>query len=476
MGAVLISLGTVTYLLRTLGPEPFGLFAMASGLMALTSLFGDAGIQDSLVAEPNLDASRVGAAFLATAAIASGLVGLSVLALPLVQWFLGSPGVGLPWLAAAVTVALHILTSVPKGLAQRGERFGLLAAIHLGGTALASLGAIGLAQVRQDIWPILVWQVTVPAAGCLVLWLAIRPRLGRPTAEAARDQWRFSTGMMNFQLLNVFHHNADDVLVGKFLGERAAGHYAFCYRVLTLPLGLISDLFGTVSFPRLSRLQPDRGAIARGLGEVMGQVALLTTPLCLALALAAPELIGVVFGPVWAPVLQPFQILALLGVLAGPSRLLILCYTVPRETRAFARWALFATPLIVASFCVGLPWGITGVALAYACITCVLFPLNVLHGARVLGASPAPLLRGALGGIAAGSLATVPLAAACLVARQLELGGPLVLGATIGAGALTELALLWRLRAVRASSSGDDAGAPRGESSPDDQAPASPER
>lgn len=458
LGSVLISLATVTYLLRTLGPEPFGLFAMASGLMALASLLGDAGVQDSLVAEPELDASRVGAAFLASGGIAALLLGLSVLALPLVRWFLGSPDVDLPWLGAAVTVALHLCTSVPKGLAQRAERFGLLSSIHLGGTALASLCAIGLAQVRQDIWPILVWQATVPATACVVLWLAVRPRLGKPTRAAAQDQWRFSTGMINFQLLNVFNRNADDVLVGKFLGERAAGHYAFCYRVLTLPLGLVSDLFGTVSFPRLSRLQADRGAVAEALGAVMTQVALLTTPLCLGLALAAPELIGVVFGPAWEPALEPFRILALLGVLAGPQRLLGLCYTVPRETRAFARWAMFATPLIVGSFCVGLPWGISGVALAYALVSSALFPLNALHGARVLGASPRPLFAGALRGLLGGGLVALPLCGACLGARALELGPGAVLGATIGTGALTEFALLWRIRGGLRVSSADAGG------------------
>tara|TARA_R110002072_G_scaffold11106_1_gene50632 strand:+ start:828 stop:2147 length:1320 start_codon:yes stop_codon:yes gene_type:complete len=423
--------------------------------MALVSLLGDAGVQDSIVAEPELDESRIGAALAASLGMALVLVTVSLLTLPLVAWFLEKPGVELPWIAAAVTVALHLSASVPSGLAKRAERFGLISRVRFGGTALASLGAIGLAQVRVDIWPILIWQVTVPAVACLTLWLAMRPRIGRPTRQAAIDQWRFSKGIINFQLLNVFNRNADDVLVGKFWGERSAGHYAFCYRILTLPLGLISDLFSTVCFPRLSRLQDDREAVAIGLGDTMSQVGLLTTPLCLGLALAAPELIGVVFGPAWEPALAPFRVLALLGVLAGPSRLLGLCFLVPRETQAFARYALFATPVIVGSFCVGLPWGITGVAVAYSAALLILFPINVIYGCKVLRASPRPLFLGVLRGISGGALISLPLLAACSGARAFGLGPKWALGLTIGVGALTEVLLLVRLRRRGLVSSAD---------------------
>ncbi|MGE0706805.1 MAG: oligosaccharide flippase family protein [Planctomycetota bacterium] len=445
VGAAIISLSVTALLMRRLGPAPFGLVAMASGLMTIVSVLGDAGLRDSLVSEQELCERRVGAALLASVALAGAFVLLSLLTAPLVAALYQRPAVGLPWVAAGVTVALHLLAVVPAGLAWRGERFFLISGVSLGAAALAGGAALALALVRDDLWPILVWQGAAPCASLLALWLAVRPRAAWPDRPALRGLWGFSRGVLGFQGLNVLNRNADDVVIGRFLGERALGLYSLCYRVLIIPLGLVSDVFSTLAYPRLARLR-DRAQAAQGMGLQLHAVALVSTPLAICLALAGGELLEVVFGHQWLEALVPFRVLALLSAVGGPARLMGLAYRLARDTDAMARWAVVATPWIVGSFFAGLPWGITGVAVAYALVSLALFPLNCRHAARALQAPAWPLIAGTAKGIGLGALLSGGLVAACLVARALAAPAWAVLVTTLGACALTELLALWIAR------------------------------
>ncbi len=448
VAGLLLSFATMALLLRQLGPEPFGVVAMAAGLMAIVSGMGDAGVGDSLVTDPELDERRLGAALVLTGGIAALLSACALLATPLVVRFYDQPAVAWPWVVSAGSVACHLLAVVPQGLARRQERFSLLAWTRLCSMILAALVAIPLAFSRADVWPILAWQGVSPLCALVVLWLAVRPGLARPTRHSLSELWRFSRGVAGFTALNVLSRNADDVIVGRFLGEKALGYYALCYRILTLPLGLIGDSFATVAQPRLTRLLGDPSALGRALGDLIRAVTLLTTPICLGAALAAPELIEVVFGAAWLPALRPFQLLAICGAISAPGRLLGLCYTVSRNTQALARWALVTTPIILFGFFAGLPWGVTGVAASVTIVFGALAPISAAVGARVLGVEARVLLRSNAAGLGWGALASLPLGGAYLLTRQLGLSAPAVLAATIAVGALCELGLLrhtWRL-------------------------------
>ncbi|MGE0706804.1 MAG: oligosaccharide flippase family protein [Planctomycetota bacterium] len=448
--AVAINFGVSAYLMRRLGPGPFGLVGMANGLMTIVSAVGDAGLRDALVAEREACPRRTGAALVASVALAATLLLLTLASAPLVVAFYQREEVLWPWLAAGLTVTLHLLAVVPVGLAWRAERFRLMAGVGLLGAVVAAAAALPLSHARGDVWPILAWQGASPLVLSLALWLAIRPRVAWPDRAALSGLWSFSRGVLGSQALTVLERNADDVVIGRFLGERALGHYTLCYRVLTMPLTLISDVFTTVAYPRLAR-EVDRARTARALGGLLYAVALLSTPLALGVALAAPELLEVVFGLAWAEALVPLRLLALLGIVAGPARLLGLAYRAARDTDALARWGLLSAPFVVGSFFLGLPWGVAGVAGAYALVSLLLFPWNARHAARSLGQPTAPLLRETARGVALGALASLGMLAACLGARALGAPAWGVLLATVGAGALTELLVLRRVEpALRA--------------------------
>jgi len=444
---VAIEFATTIYLMRLLGPEPFGLIAMATGLLVAFAVFKDAGAGSSLVSDRHLTDSRVGAASLIAFLFGIGAMLIALACTPLVVDFYGDERLTPIWIIVCLALWIAPMSSLPNSLAQRQHRFWLISWVPLIGAIGASASALLLVQVRQDYWPILAFQVVGGVLSFIALWLFVRPKLARPSRQDVREVFHFGRGLVGFDALNILNRYADNVIIGFFLGSHALGLYLLAYKVLMVPLQEIGGLISTLAYPRLSRLAPQWQEIGLGLSHVMRDVGVFATPLCLGIALAAPELISVVFGSAWMGALIPLQVLALLGIFQAPFARIGLAYTVSRNTGEMARWAMLSTPAIVLSFITGIPWGIEGVAIAYAATSVALLLPLLRIGAAVLGVSPWLLAKGGFKGIAIGCLGSLPLVATYFAAKGAAWDDLTVLVLTVVAGAVSEACMyVYRMR------------------------------
>lgn len=428
--ALAVDFTVSAYLMRVLGPNPFGLVAMADGLLVVVGSVGDAGIGASLVSDRDRSPSRVMAAYTMTFAVGGVVAGLMLLATPLVTALYGTEAVRTPWMVLATLFSIALIQSVSHALLQVERRFAMLGMLQLATAVIAGAAAVLVAQTHHDVWPILVRRVMASAAGLALLTLAAHPRLHWPRLSDITAITQFGAGVTGFNLLNALNRNADNILIGRFLGEGALGLYAFAYRVLLFPLGQLGGLVGTVAYPHLSRHLPDLRRAADELAGVMAGLGRAVTPAAVGVALVAPELISVVFGRQWMDAVGPFRVLALLAIYQTPYAQIGLAYTVSRRTGLMARWAVIATPVLLASFVLGLHWGILGVAVCYALASTALAPAMVGLAAKALGCPMRTLVLPALRAIGGSLLASIPLVLATVVLRALG-SSPTVLLAEI---------------------------------------------
>jgi len=438
---VVIEFATIVYLMRQLGPAPFGLVAMATAIIVAFEVCAESGAGTSLISDRALTEQRVGAAFIIAATLGLLLMLVALALTPLVVAFYGDTRLEIIWVVFCMMMGISSLLTIPKSLAHREQRFWLLSWGAVLAQLVAAIVAIALVQMRHDFWPIVLYHAVATSMRLVVFFSLAWPRMRWPSKEDLVHVYRFGIGLIGANLLNAVSRYADNIVVGRFLGEQALGLYLLSYRVLMLPLREIGNMIGTLAYPRLSRLAPDWHAVGLGLGAVMRDVALFATPFCIGVAVAAPELIMVVFGAAWMGALVPLQVMALLGVIQAPFAQAGLAYTVSRETGKMFRWFLLSTPAIVLSFFAGLPWGITGVSIAYALTWIALLTPMLRIAASVLNISSLSLAKEGLTGIALGVAASVPLLITYAVAKALALPALTVLLVTIMAGCLTELAL-----------------------------------
>ena len=195
--------------------------------------------------------------------------------------------------------------------------------------------------------------------------------------------WRaFAAGI----LLTSVSRNIDNLLVGKYQGPEALAFYGLAYRLLLLPVQLLSMTVGGVLFPAFSRKAEDLAAIRSELTRTTRTLAALVLPAMALVAAAAPQLVAILFGEAWEPAVPIVQVLAMVGAVQAiyqPSTMPLVLGL--GHAGLNLRYALLTTAVSTAGFVAGLPFGPLGVAVGYAAATAALVPVEWIIRRRLLG-------------------------------------------------------------------------------------------
>ena len=109
----------------------------------------------------------------------------------------------------------------------------------------------------------------------------------------------FSLNLTGFNVFNYFARNADNFLIGRYLGAQDLGYYDLAYRLMLYPLQAISAVIGRVMFPLYSRMQDDLEKFRNIYLSIAWAIALVSFPMMLGLMVVAEPLVLIVFGKQW---------------------------------------------------------------------------------------------------------------------------------------------------------------------------------
>jgi hypothetical protein len=171
---------------------------------------------------------------------------------------------------------------------------------------------IALALWLRNVWALLFGQLAGMCVGSLLsYWVApFRPRLSfyRP----ARNYFLRYGKHLNITTLCGFGvMSGGELVIGRVLGPDALGLYQIA---LAIPLLLgvrATVLIHQISMPTYALLQRDRPGVARVFELQMGLVGLIFIPLAAGVAVLAPVIVPLAFGPQWLDIVEPLRMLCL---------------------------------------------------------------------------------------------------------------------------------------------------------------------
>ena len=244
-------------------------------------------------------------------------------------------------------------------------------------SSLAGLGVVvTLACLHAGVWSLVAGTLTNSAISSILLYSMSdwRPRLLFSWTDV-RSVMNFGLNLSAFNLFNYFARNADNGIVGRYLGSAALGFYQLAYNIMMFPVQGIAQVLSQVMFPAFSEIQHDNERFRQIYLRICSSIALITFPLMTGAAILAEPLINTVYGPRWANVIPVLTILAPVGLIQSIVTTVGQIYTAKGRTDLLFKVGGAASVLYVISFIVGLPWGIRGVALSYAiCVGLLLLP------------------------------------------------------------------------------------------------------
>jgi len=405
---IVINLGSIAVLARMLVPEAFGLLAMVWALAGLAVLFTDLGLAMATIQRKDITDAQVNALFWVNAAAGAVLAAAVVALAPAVAWFYGEPRLTGITVALASAFLMAGLAVQHRALLQRQMRFRALVVIDVSAAAGGVVVALLLAARGYGYWALVANALAATALTTALSWAFCRWRPGWPSRVSGLSSLlSFGGHVTGFTMLNYFARNVDNVLIGWWWGPSAVALYDRAYKLLLLTVQKINVPVWRVMAPALSHIQDDGRKWARAYCRSAMAVMLVGAPLSSFCFVFADVIIPLFLGDQWTGAVEIFRYLAISGMAQCLYNTIPWIHISSGRTDRMFKWGLVSSALICLSFLIGLPFGPTGVALAYTITIAALTVPAVLYACRPTALKARQVFSAALPPVVAALLAAV---------------------------------------------------------------------
>lgn len=410
----------VFVLAAILGPEAFGIVAMALVFLALVDLFLEAGFQTTIVQRENLEPEHLDSAFWLNLGLS---VVLAVISFSLAGWWASvndAPELANVLRVMSVLVIVTGLTITQQGYMHRTFAFRRLAVRANVAAFVGGLLGLILALAGAGVWALVAQQMALAVTSLVLLWAVSdwRPRF-RFSRSHARDLFGFTGGVFLSNLGGFIYRRGDALLIGLFFTPAVVGVYRLADRFVDTILEVTLRPVGLVSLPHMSARQKDSQALRASVGSFIRITMRTTLPALLVLA-ACSDYVLTVIGPEWEVGSDALMLLCVVGIVKGLVHFTgpLLFAAARPYSRAAMLWFLAAINVVTVVL-VGralendeATTQLTGMAGARGVIaTAVVIPLNLLVISRVAGLGPRDIARWLPGPLLGGVLGIAAVAA-----------------------------------------------------------------
>jgi len=355
---------TAIVLARYLSPIEFGVAAIALTSNEFIKVFTQNGIGAKIIQanEEDLEAICNTAYRLNWIVCSSLFVIQCCLAYPIAQFY------DYPQLTSLIISLAFVYLMMPIALVQI---FLIQRQNRLKVTAILSGAQVTTDNIITALFAILgfgVWSIVLPKLLVAPIWVfgALSQYKWKPefniTIKHYAEVFSYGKNILGAEISKVARLNADNLLIGYFLGLEALGIYYFAKNAgLGISLSLITA-FNMSFFAHLCSFQKHKERLQLEFVKSIKIIVFVLTPIILLQSFLAEWYVPIIFGEKW-DVAIPVLILLCLSAIPRPFGEAASCtLRVIDRTDIDFKWQIFFSLLFVIVIFTGLPWGIEGVA------------------------------------------------------------------------------------------------------------------
>ena len=360
---------TAAILARLLSPNDFGLLSMATIIIGFLNVFKDLGTASAVIRSRETSDQLLSTVFWINVLFGCLAAALLFLSTPLIALFFHQPRLAPVLHLLSLGFVISGLSNLHKALLEKKLAFHSLAKIELLSVLAGAIVGVSAALYGLGVWALVAQSMVSSCLLTLLLWCVAgyRPRLIFSRSEF-RAVSSFSLNLTGFNSLNYLVRNADNMIIGRVLGAVPLGIYALAYRIMLYPQISITAVITRVMYPVYSRIQEDNLLLRQAYARTVGMIALVTFPLMAGLAVLARPFVLVTFGQKWAGLIVLLQLFGPLSMFQSIAATTGSVFQAKGRSDILFRWGIFSSIITIASFLVGIRWGIFGVAACYTAV------------------------------------------------------------------------------------------------------------
>jgi O-antigen/teichoic acid export membrane protein len=390
----ILSFAVFAVLARKLGPEAFGVFALAVAFAEFGRILPAAGLATAIQRARRVTPAMADTVFWTSLAVSAlAVVVLALLAGPIASAF-DEPAVAPLLIALGLILVITVAGATHIALMLREFGHRAMATRSVVSNLAGGAAALAAAGAGWGAWSLVVQRGVAEVAGTAMAWHAYRWMPGRRFSfDVLRELAGFSASMTLTQILFVALVRVQDVIIGRTIGTAAVGVYRTAWRTVELIAQSMIMPFSQVSLPTLGRLQDDLPAFRKAYLRIIAVSSALAFPAIIGFAVLAPHAIPLIFGAQWE---ESARIARLLGFMAVPftlNRFAGPALATLGRSGLLAKIAGLQLALTVVMTLAAAPYGLLAIAAAYVVRAYLVLPIQMWAFRKYSGLGYGELLR-----------------------------------------------------------------------------------
>jgi O-antigen/teichoic acid export membrane protein len=361
-----LNLGWSVVMAHLLLPSDFGLLAMASVFTGVAYFVLDMGLSTAVIQRPSLEEHQLSSIFWLNVLLGFCLTLLGIASSWPIATFYGDPMVQPVTVLMSCNFLLFSLGTTQNALLTRKMEFRILEVRNLGSLLIGSTVSIGFALLGFGVWSLVARVLVASLVGVFLLWFAADLRIKLHFQWADIQEFiGFSIEVLIANLVGYVGRNADNLLIGRFVGATNLGYYSLAYNLMMFPVQRFTQALVSVLFPTFSRMQEDRETLINAWFKAARLLTVLVAPLMFGLAALTQPFVLVVYGQKWLQVVPVLQFLSVSGLVLSLAYLDSTLLIALGQSALRLKLVSAGVAVSLIAFALGLPFGIVGVAACF---------------------------------------------------------------------------------------------------------------
>jgi len=368
LGASLVTVGILFFraviLARMLEISTFGVYALAFAVVKLTSVIAEFGLGEAFLhrAPETEDENCAAAVHLGLTVL---LTSLWAAMLILSTVLISRPPLRTALVVLTVSVAVLQIARTPTLVLVRRVRHRRLAVIDLVTAVSTTAIAVLLASRGAQLWALLATDIVTAVVAITALYLWRPPWRARLAWIPGVVRYYVGFGGRSFLagMLSQILERIDTLWTGLFLGTTALGFYSRAFAFATYPRRFVAHPILGVVAGIYAELKGDAVRLSTAFGQVNALLLRLGFGVAGLLAVVSPELVYLLLGDRWMPMVSPLRLLLIFAVAAPIERSLAHLFVAVGRPGYVVRARVVQLAIVgVGLFVLGSRWGVVGVA------------------------------------------------------------------------------------------------------------------
>ncbi len=369
----LLQLAQVAVLTRLLSPADFGIMAIVTVAIGISSLLADGGINRAYVQRQTVSREERSSLYWLGIILGCATSLLLVSLSPTLAKIFGDQRLS-PLIM--LTSLLFVITSMAQQLRMTAEKkleFRRIFFIDLVSSLFGFLIALCAAYTGYGVYSLVFAVLASATIGSGLAWILLADGwspMWRLQLRDIRPYLGFGLSLTASNLVSELSRSVDLLLGGRLLTSTALGLYSLPRQLVFQIQGLVNPIITRVSFPLISQIQNDIPRVRRIYLQSLNMIASTNAPLYIGIAAFAPEIVQLLFGEKWNSATSVLRILAIWGgirTLGNPVGTLILGMG---RAKLALRWNIFQLFIAPPVLWMGSHYGVDGIAWALLIVVC----------------------------------------------------------------------------------------------------------